>query len=166
MASTDRTFRLGMIVGVIGFASVAGFYAIFDILAARGALYTVDLLGKSIFRGLRDPSILGLPIELDTTAIILYTGLHLLISLAIGLIVTGLVEYSGRKPSHARAVLWTIIAGFVITIGIVGMLSGPIRPLLPWWSIVVANGLAVVLAGAYLLRRRPGVWSRLSSFGT
>lgn len=161
MEPSNRTIQLGLVVGVIGYAAVAGFYAIFDVLAARGAFYTVDLLGKSIFRGLRDPSILGLPIELDVTAIALYSVLHLVVSLAIGVIVTALVDYSERRPSHAKLVSYTIIAGFVVTIVAVGFFTGGIRPLLPWWSIVVANALAVILAGWYLVLKRPGVWTRL-----
>ena len=162
MAPTGRTIRDGLIVGIIGYASVAAFYAAFDVLAARGALYTVDLLGKAVFRGLRDPAVLGLPMQLDVTAIAWYSGLHLLVSLAIGLVVTGLVEYSDRRPSQARIVLFAIMAGFVVTIVAVGVLTNPIRPLLPWWSIAVANVLAVLVAGAYLVRRRPGTWGRLS----
>ena len=58
----------------------------------------------------------------------------------------------------------TIVAGFVVTIISVGLLTNPIRPLLPWWSIVAANVLAVLLVGAYLLRKRPGIASRLTHF--
>jgi hypothetical protein len=164
VAATRQTIRQGLIVGLIGYASVAAFYGAFDLLAARGPLYTVDLLGKALFRGLRDPSILGLPIPLDRSAIVWYNAFHLLVSLLIGLVVTGLVVYSDRHPTHGPAVLFTIVAGFVVTIVAVGSLTAPIRPLLPWWSIVAANALAVLLAGTYLLRARPGVWSRLNPF--
>jgi hypothetical protein len=164
MALTSPTIRQGLVVGLIGYASVAALYAAFDFFAARGALYTVDLLGKSVFDGLRDPAVLGLPMQLDTTAIVWYSVLHLLISLIIGLIVTGLVEQAERQPSQAPIVLFTIVAGFVVTILAVGLLTRPIRPLLPWWSIVVANAIAVLLAGGYLLHKRPGTWHRLSPF--
>jgi hypothetical protein len=164
MAPMNRTVRHGLVVGLIAYAAVAVFYAVFDLLAARGALYTVDLLGKAVFRGLRDPAVLGLPIQHDAAAIVWYNGLHLVVSLAIGLIVTGLVEISERRPSQARMVLVMIVAGFVVTIAVVGILTGPVRPLLPWWTIVVANALAVVFAGAYLLRKRPETWHRLNPF--
>ena len=165
MALESRTLRDGLVVGLIGYFSVAALYAAFDVLAARGTLYTVDLLGKSMFMGLRDPAVLGLPMEPDMTAIFWYSGLHLLISLVIGLIVTALVEQAERRPSQARIILFVLVAGFIFTIVAVGLLTAPIRPLLPWWSIVVANALAVLLAGAYLLRRRPDTWLRLNPFG-
>ena len=62
-----------------------------------------------------------------------------------------------RKPSLL------IVGGFFVTILAVGFLTSSMRPLLPWWSFVVANGLAVVLAGAYLLTRHPGLWRRVLS---
>jgi hypothetical protein len=150
-----------LIVGVIAYVAVAAFYAVFDLLAARGTLFTVDLLGKAVFRGLRDPSVLQLPIQVDLTSVAWYNGLHLVLSVAIGLIVTGLVELSERRPSTARMVSLTIVAGFVITVVAVGVLSAPIRPVLPWWSIVLANACAVIFAAWYLVSKRPGTWRRL-----
>lgn len=164
MVPADRARREGIVVGLIAYASVAVFYSAFDLLAARGTLYTVDLLGKAVFRGLRDPGLLQYPIRPDLTAIFWYNGLHLLISLAIGLIVTRLTEEVEQHPAQAHLVLFTIVAGFVLTILGVGLLTSTMRPVLPWWSIVVANGLATLLAGAYLLRKRPGLWSRLIPF--
>jgi len=160
----SRTIRDGIVVGLIAYASVALFYSAFDFLAARGTLYTVDLLGKAMFRGLRDPGVLMYPISPDMTAIFWYNAFHLLTSLAIGLIVTSLIAQAERHPSQANLVLVMIVAGFVVTIFAVGYLTSSIRPLLPRWSIVVANGLATLLAGFYLLRTRPGLQGRLISF--
>jgi hypothetical protein len=159
----SQTLRDGLIVGLIAYAAVALFYAVFDILAARGTLYTVNLLGQAVFRGWRDPSVLGFPMQPDVWAIAAYNALHLVVSLAIGFIVTALVARSEEQPSQGRQVLVTIVAGFVITIVAVGLLTRPIRSLLPWWSIVVANVLAVVVAGMYFLRTHPGIWHRLTA---
>jgi hypothetical protein len=160
---TNRTLREGLVVGLIAYVAVAVFYAAFDLLAARGTLYTVNLLGQAVFRGLRDPAVLGFPMQPDVGAIASYNGLHFLASLAIGLVVTGLVERSEQQPRQGRLVFVTIVAGFVVTIVAVGLLTRPIRPLLPLWSIVLANSLAVVVAGMYLIRKRPGTWQRLTA---
>ena len=125
MAASSRTMREGLVVGLIAYGSVAVFYAAFDLLAARGTLYTVDLLGKAVFKGLRDPAVLQLPIRPDLASIAWYNGLHLLISLAIGLIVTRLVQQAEQHPSQARLVLLTIVAGFVVTILGVDLLTTP-----------------------------------------
>jgi hypothetical protein len=165
MAPASRTWRDGVVVGLIAYAAVAAFYGLFDVLAARGTLYTVDLLGKAVFRGLRDPAILQYPIQPDPGAIAWYNALHLVASLAIGLIVMRLVEQAERHPAQGRLVLAVIAVGFVVTVVGIGLLTGAMRPVLPWWSIVTANGLASLLAGLYLLRRRPGLWGRLVGAG-
>ena len=161
MPSTNRRISEGIVVGLIGYAAVAVFYIAFDLLAARGGFYTVNLLGRAVFRGLRDPSVLMYPVSLDAAAILLYNGLHLLIALIIGLIVTGLLGYSEQHQSRRYGVLFVIIAGFIVTIVGVGMLTTGIRPVLPMWSIVLANAFAVLLAGAYLVRRRPMILNHL-----
>ena len=156
--------RDGFIVGLIAYAAVAVFYALFDLLAARGTLFTVNMLGLAMFRGVRDPSVLQLPIALDVTAIFLYNAFHLAASLVIGQVVLALTAMAERERSRSLAAFGVIVAGFVVTIVAVGLVSGPMRAVLPWWSIVVANSAAVVLSAAYLLRRRPGVWVALTAF--
>lgn len=157
-----RTIRDGIVVGLIGYAAVALFYSAFDQLAARGPLYTVDLLGKAMFRGLRDPAVLSFPIDRDAAAMFWYNALHLGAALVIGLIVMGLVGFAEEHPSSRSQVRFVIVAGFVATVVAVALLTAPISALIPWWSIIVANALSTVLAGAYLVKRRPGLWHRLA----
>ena len=164
MTAVSSRVREGLVVGLIAYIAVAVFYGVFDLLAARGMLYTLDLLGKVVFRGLRDPAVLQLPIQYDASAMIWYNGLHLVTSLIIGMIVTGLVVQAERHPAQASVALVTIVMGFVVTILGVGYLTTAMRPVLPWWSIVVANALAVLFAGWFLLRRHSGLWHRLVPF--
>jgi Na+-translocating ferredoxin:NAD+ oxidoreductase RnfD subunit len=95
---------------------------------------------------------------------VLCNGLHLLISLASRFIVTGLVAQAERRPARAHLVGLAIVMGFVVSIIGVGLLTSQVRPVLPWWSIVLANALAVVLAGSYVVHRHPGFWRRLIPF--
>ena len=166
MPSDRRTLREGLVVGLIGYASVAVFYTVFDVLAARGPLHTVDVLGKAVFRGLRDPGVLLFPIEIDASAIFLYNVMHLVIALCIGVIVTRLVAEAEQHPARGRLVLLVLVAGFVFTVAAVGILTMSIRPILPWWSIVAANGLATLLAGWYLVRRRQVRWLTFTGLTT
>ena len=161
MSSDNKTVRDGLVMGLIASVTVAVFYAVFDFLAARGIFYTVDLLGKALFQGLRDPSILMLPVQPDKGVIVRYSVVHLAIAIAIGVTVSALVSYAQTHAAHARWILGIIIGGFFVTIFAVGFLTGPLRELLPWWSIVTANALSVLFAGLYLIRRRRGVVGRL-----
>lgn len=161
MKRDTLTTRDGFVVGLIAYAAVAIFYAAFDFLASRGPLYTVDLLGKAVFRGVRDPAILQFPLDMDAAAIFSYNALHLLLSLAIGIFVTSLIARAERRPDQAPLIFALVAAGFVVTVFVVQWLTEPMRQLLPWWSIVVANGLATLCAGWYLVTRRPALRQRL-----
>jgi len=157
MPAQIRVMQEGLLVGLIAYAAVAVFYAAFDFLAARGPLFTVNLLGLAVFEGVSDPSILQRPIPLDLAAIFGYNALHLVFSLIIGFVVVWLIVQAQGHPSQAKAVLFTIVAGFVVTILAVAQLTEAIRRLLPFWSIVVANSLAVIIAARFLVRRHPGI---------
>jgi hypothetical protein len=157
--------REGVAVGLIASASVALFYAVIDMLAARGPFYTVNVLGRALFRELRHPTVLMLPLPLDVAAIAQYSLLHLGLSLAIGLTVAALIAVADRRPRWSFPVLAVIVGGFLVTILAVGYLSAPIRPVLPWWSIVVANFLSVLLATAWLLYRHPRLLGRFFPLG-
>ena len=69
-----------------------------------------------------------------------------------------------RQPKWAPTAQLTVAAGFVVTIVGIGLLTTDMRDVLPWWSIVVSNTLAVIVAGSYLLWKRPGAWDILSPF--
>ena len=88
-----------------------------------------------------------------------------LVALAVGVFVTMLVARADEDPPRRRWTAAVLVAGGIATILAVGVLSAPIRPLLPWWSIVVANVLAAIAAGAWLAHRRPGVWRRMAFAG-
>lgn len=161
MSTENRWLRDGLMVGLIAYASVAIFYSIFDFLASRGTLFTVNLLGLGLFRGLRDPTVLQYAIPINMSAVFWYNTAHLVSSLAIGLFVMSLVEQAEKKPGRAGLIAGLIIAGFAITVAIVGRLTEPMRSLLPWSSIVVANAAAAVCATFYLAKQRPGLWRRM-----
>jgi hypothetical protein len=161
-ASTGTT-RNGLVVGFIAYAAVAVFYSAFDVLASRGPLYTVNSLGRALFRGVRDTGALGGPVQIDLPAVLLYNGIHLLVAVIIGLVVVWLVDRAVQHPPHAALMMAVIVAGFVATIFAVGWLTEGIRPVLPWWSIVLANTFAVLAAVVYLRRRRPGLLGLLLS---
>lgn len=51
---TESDLRDGLMLGLIAFVVVAAFYNAFDLIAARGPFHTVNLLGRSVFHGIRD----------------------------------------------------------------------------------------------------------------
>ena len=164
MASENQTLRDGVAMGLIAYVGVAVFYTGFDILAVREPLYTVDLLGKVAFRDVRTAATEGAPFQPDYAAIFLYNGLHLVLSLSIGVAMAWLVGRAQRHRQDAWLSLFVLVGGFAAIVAVAGVLTAPVRELLPTWSIASANLYAVTLAGIYLLWRRPGVWRTLLPF--
>jgi hypothetical protein len=152
------------VIGLIAYAVVAVFYAAFDFLASRGPLYTVNVLGQAVFGSLRSPEELQLPLRLDWNGIFWYNAVHLIVSLGIGQVVLALVDLAERDPGRSGFAFTILVAGFVVTVVGVGVGTAAIRPVLPWWSIVVANAAAVVVSAGYVLSRRPDAWRALTAF--
>lgn len=153
----NRWVRDGLLCGLVAYAAVIVFYSGFDFLASRGPMFTVNLLGAGLFKGVHDPTILQYPIALDKQVIFWYNGVHLAISLAIGLFVLWLVHQAERRPSRAGLMAGLILAGFAATIAVIGRLTEPVRILLPWWSIVLANVAASACSAWALWRLKPGL---------
>ena len=165
MQQKSLVIREGLIVGIIGSVAAAAFYGIFDLLAARGAFFTVNMLGKFVFDGVRDPAVLQLPMQPAWGVIAMYSVLHIVVSLVVGIIVVGLIVQSRHRPSQIRLIMVAIVAGFVVTIAAVGMFTSAARAVLPWWSVVLANSIAVIAAAMYIREKHPEAWNRLSPFG-
>lgn len=165
MEPENHWLRDGLSAGTVAYAAVAVFYSGFDLLASRGPLFTINLLGRAFFRDLRDPSVLQFPVALDFGAAFMYNAMHLAASLGIGLVVMGLVEQAEREPRQARFVSALIAAGFLATVLVVGRVTEPLSVVLPWWSVVAANAVASAASGLYVMRRRPGIVKRMLGFG-
>lgn len=155
MLPLPRWVREGCTIGLLGFLSVATFYALFDLIAARGLFYTVNQIGVVLQRGPGSIGAAGNAWPIDVGAIIFYSTLHLILALGIGLLVCRLVHEAELRPMQAQVALLFMVAGFAGTIALVGVLSAPIREVLPWWTVIASNALAVLVAGAVLLRRHP-----------
>lgn len=163
MARSGRTIREGVAVGLIGYAAVAAFFTFFDLLAGRGPVFTLNILGRVVFRGARDPSILRLPVPADVGAMVLYNFLHLAAALAVGLFVAWLLTRVEEDPKRGALAAVVILGGYVTTVAAVGWLSRVVAPLIPFWTIVVVNTLAAVGGALYLWRAHPGLWARVRS---
>lgn len=155
MAQARAYIREGLIVGAVGYVVVAAFFTVFDLLAGRGVAFTLNLLGKMVFRGIRDPAILQLPIAPDMAAMAAYNFLHLVLSLVVGTLVAWLATQVDERPALRFPVLGVLVAGYVATIALVTIFVGEASQLLPWWTIVTVNTLAALSGGAYLLRAHP-----------
>jgi hypothetical protein len=127
----------GVLVGLVGAATVALWFLIYD--AATGApLRTPGLLGAALFQGLRDPA----ELEISTGAVLAYSVVHVAAFVAFGLAVAGLFALADRD----RRVLFWLFMLFccfeVFAIALATVVWEMLAHAIPMWPFLVANGLA------------------------
>ncbi len=155
-ANPRMDVRDGLVVGFIAYITVAAFYGLFDLAGGRGPFRTAHVLAHAVFGGEGSA-----PPVVDMDAVVRYDGIHLVLSLLIGVVVMLVVGYGERTPSRARLAGMVVVGGYFATVAAVWMLTRSVSGMVPWWSIAGANGASVVLASMYVMWRRPGVGARL-----
>ena len=89
--SVDRVVREGIVAGIIGAATVAVWFIIYDMMGRP--LYTPALLGAAILKGVRNPA--ALHISADVLG---YSVLHGAAFVAFGILAAVLLAITEREP--------------------------------------------------------------------
>ena len=159
--------REGIIAGLLGAATVALWFLIFD--AARGKPFlTPALLGAAVFSRLTDPASLTIALG----PIVGYTVLHGLAFIAFGVVAAALFAVSEREPALLIAVVILFACFEMFFLGALGALGRSMLGALVWWSILVGNMLAAIVMLWYfylghraLPRTLIGPWGAVLSEG-
>lgn len=149
----DRTETIwhGLMVGLIGYATIALGVSIGDVLQGRSFFFSVSVLGEWMFYDLKEPA----NVRVWPGAVFAYNGLHLITFLAFGLLASWLASMSERGPLYWYAALVMFLFVFVHMFATVLLMTEPLRAALPMWQIVVPSVLSVTLMSAYLLKVHP-----------
>jgi len=147
MAREQRSvLREGVIAGLLGAATVAVWFLVFDV--GRGKpLLTPALLGAAVFYGVRDPA--GVPIALGP--ILGYTLLHGLAFVAFGVMAAALIAVSEREPALFIAVVILFACFEMFFLGALGALGRSMVGAVVWWAILIGNLLAAIAMLWYFL---------------
>lgn len=143
----------GVAAGLIGFATVALFFALANVIGGRSPFYTAALLGATVFHGATDPSRVAVTPE----NVLLYNGLHLVTFLAFGVIASALAVLADRG-----AQLWYVGLFFFIFVAfhLIGFAQGlamPMRAAIGDATVWVAGLAASLTMAAYILWRHPRI---------
>ncbi len=157
MAPTQRSvLREGVIAGVIGAATVALWFLIYD--AWRGKpFFTPALLGTAIFYGVSRPS----QIDIAAGLVIGYSIVHVLAFIGFGIVAACMMVASEREPAIFIAFVSLFAAFEVLFFVVVRTLSQEILGALGWWAIFAGNLLASIGMLWFLVRGHPELPSTL-----
>jgi hypothetical protein len=145
---TGRVVSEGMVTGFLGYAAVVAFFAVVNLVAGRPPFHTAAVLGSALFWGVRDSA----EAVAGPAPILAYNGIHLFVSLLIGLGAAWLVFQAERHRALWYAVFFIFLAGFIYSMAMMGVFAAEIAHLLPWAHIGFANLCAGIVAGVYLWR--------------
>lgn len=152
----------GLVAGLIGYAAVALFFGVVNLLEGRSFFYTAALFGHVLM----GTDVASLSEVVRPGPVFAYNGVHLLLFLAFGFVAAWLVEETERHPVIWYLVFFAFLVGFVYNVVLVTLFTLPVAPeAVPWGTIVAANLLAGLGMGGYLGRRHPRLREEVEAGG-
>jgi hypothetical protein len=148
--------REGVVGGIIGAATVAVWFVVYDTATER-PLYTPALLGAAILKGLRDPATL----HISTGVVLGYTVFHTTAFILFGILAAVLLAVAEREPIHLLGVFVLFTCFEVFFFSAVMLVDQALLASLGWWTIFVANILAAAAMLAYFLPKHRELGGRL-----
>lgn len=142
--STLEVWQDGLISGVIGYASIAAYFAVLNLLDGRSPWFTLGTLGHAFF-GSGSPG-----------PLIAFNGLHLFVFLALGVVATFMIQEIEQHPAFWYAVFFVFVAGFIFGYLVLLVLTGALAGTSPL-TLAFGNLIAALAMGLYLFWRHPGL---------
>lgn len=148
--ATQKVLADGFWIGLIGYATVAVSVGVLDMLQGRSFFYTPAVLGGVLF---------GSGGAAVTPEVVFpYNGLHLLVFLALGMLISVLVHEVELHPVAWFLAFFVILGLFFYSLAVIGAIGAKGGAGVPWTSILVGDALAAVAIAAYVRRVHPGLW--------
>jgi hypothetical protein len=148
--------REGIVGGIIGAATVALWFVVYD-TAAHQPLHTPALLGVALLKGLRNPATL----QITPGVVLGYSVLHGAAFILFGILAAVLLAIAEREPIVLLGVFVLFTCFEVFFFGIVMLIDEALLESLGWWTIFAANLLAATAMLGYFLPKHRGLRGRL-----
>lgn len=151
ISETSRVYAEGIVAGLIGAATIAVWFLIWDTIHGQ-PLYTPMLLGSALFR--RSEALSGSQgLRVSMEMVLMYTWVHGLVFCVIGGLASRLLVLAEKETHLGFGILLLLVVlelGFVVA---AFMFAEPILHNLAWGAVMVGNLLAAAAMGGYFWRR-------------
>ena len=153
---THPLLTRGVITGLIGAAVVALWFFVVD-LVSGSPFRTPAALGSALLLGAGAPG----AIVMTFGVVVTYTIVHIVVFVAAGVIFVALAEQVERVPAMALVVLLAAILLEGLVVATLAVQAEWVLGTLGWWSVTVANVLAVLAMTWQVWRTHPALQRRL-----
>ena len=142
----------GVIAGIIGYATVVLFFTLLSLIGGRSPLEIPSAMGSALLLGGA-----GNGPAVEPGAVLAFNGLHMLLSVAVGLLVAWLLYEAERHYQLWYVVTLLLIGGFILSLLVMGVLGSELAHAVSWSSVLVANILWAAAMGGYLYQYHRGL---------
>ena len=150
----------GLVAGLLGYAAVALFFGVVNVLGGDSFFHTAAVLGHGLLG--TDRRVVEAAVEAGP--VFAYNGVHLVLFLGFGFAAAWLVEEAERHPVFWYLVFFAFLVGFFYDVALLSLFTLPLGAgEISWVTIVAANLSAGVVMGAYLVRGHPGLRETLEA---
>ncbi len=160
-ASRSRLLVEGLIAGWLGYVVVAVCVGVLDIVGGRSFFHTPSVLGQAVVGGFGPPA----PGRIQAGAVFAFNGIHLLVFLLVGLVVTFVVFEVELHPVLWYAGFFALLALLLLSFFVLAVIAAPLRAELDAATLIVANTLAALSMGWYLATAHPRLLQRVREHG-
>lgn len=152
-----RLLREAVFSGLLGGVSVAVWFLILDLVQGR-PFFTPAALGSAVLYGAHSMD----AVIIDPTTVLTYTGIHFAAFGLAGLVIAALMNAAERQPPLLLGIALLFVTFEALFIGLVAIAASWLVDALQWWAIVVANIIAAIVMGGYLLYVHPKLREELT----
>jgi hypothetical protein len=140
----------GIIVGMIGAATVAVWFFIIDLVLGR-PLFTPAALGSALFLGTQELE----AVEVTAGIVTAYTLFHLAAFAILGAAVVRIVRRARKTPPLVLGALLIFVVFQALFMGLLAIAAEFLLGALAWWAVAVGNILAALTMGYYVWEKDP-----------
>lgn len=155
--SRGVTLKQGLMAGLIGYGTVAVLYGAISLAGGHAPWETAARLGAELLGTTR----MGQP-GAELGPIVAFNGIHLLVSLAAGMVASWLFFETELHPRLYYAVLSVLVVGLVGITVVLGVLGVQIAGVVSWGSVTLAVLSAAAAMAAYLWLAHPVLRAELA----
>lgn len=163
MDATPRARALldGLAAGLLGYLVVVLAVGVMDFAGGRSIFHTPSLLGQAVLGGFGPPT----PGVVAAGPVLAFNGLHLLVFLILGLVVSFVVFEVELHPVLWYAGFFALLVLLMVSYFVLAVVSVPLGDEPDAATLVVANTLAAFGMGTYLSRTHPRLLQRAREHG-